>query len=165
MAERSPFGALFEQLIPAIGSAIYQWNIGTEPIREYYDPVLGLGEPEQFKQLVGNLRAAVRGAVSDLPDLPKIPNVTGNYTPRQVLLGERGDLAVANFLQHNVEQPAQQIGSFLGNIDFGKQWIEQLFRPSGDRKGPFPGSKEDEWQRRHKPPDPNVPPRWRGFVT
>ena len=93
MADHNPFSDFLNLLIPAIGSGIKQANIGTEPIREYFSPVLGLGEPGEFKRLVDNLGTAVRGAV---PELPKLPQ---NFTPRKAVLGELRDLQLANFLE------------------------------------------------------------------
>ena len=40
----NPFSNFIDLLLPAIQSGLKQWNIGTEPIREYFNPVYGLGQ-------------------------------------------------------------------------------------------------------------------------
>lgn len=90
------FDNFLEQLIPAMGSAIRQWNIGTEPIRDYFDPVLGLGDPARRKQLMSAL--------------------TGGQTGRQVLLGELGDLKFQQGIDRGLGT-AGSIASFVGNIE------------------------------------------------
>jgi len=37
-----PLAGLLDMILPAIGSAIYAWNYNTQPIRDYYNPVLGV---------------------------------------------------------------------------------------------------------------------------
>ena len=129
------FDNFLEQLIPAMGSGIRQWNIGTEPIRDYFDPVLGLvGDPERRKQIVSAL--------------------TGGQTARQVLLGELGDLKFQQGIDQTLDA-AGGIASFVGDIQ--PDILSYLFQK------PYPTPREWENRRRNRkekrpPTIPNYDP-------
>ncbi len=129
------FDNFLEQLIPAMGSGIRQWNIGTEPIRDYFDPVLGLGDPERRKQIVSAL--------------------TGGQTARQVLLGELGDLKFQQGIDRS-RDTAGSIASFVGDIQ--PDILDYLFQK------PYPTEEEWDRRRRNRrnrkkgtPPPETIP--------
>ena len=127
------FDNFLEQLIPAMGSGIRQWNIGTEPIRDYFDPVLELGSPERRKQIVSAL--------------------TGGQTARQVLLGELGDLKFQQGIDQTLDA-AGGIASFVGDIQ--PDILSYLFQK------PYPTGEEwkrrNQPGREREPTIPNYTP-------
>ncbi|KKN64500.1 hypothetical protein LCGC14_0491130 [marine sediment metagenome] len=137
------FDNFLEQLIPAMGSGIRQWNIGTEPIRDYFNPVLGLGDPERHKQLVSAL--------------------TGGQTARQVLLGELGDLKFQQGIDQALDA-AGGIASFVGDIqpDILSYLFQKPYPSEGEfreRQGPGLGQARNRRGRRKKgtPPPSTIP--------
>ena len=55
-----PFGDLLNGLVPAIGSAISGFNTATQPIRNFFDPVRGLGDfvSDNTTEILGGLGGA-----------------------------------------------------------------------------------------------------------
>lgn len=107
------FGGLLRMLLPAIGTGLANFNKTTQPIRDYYNPILGPGQ---------NLRRQVAGI--NLPSLSRQNFIPPGQTVRQTLLGERGDLAVADFLEDRVEKPLTRFGSYMGDIWLNTKMLE-----------------------------------------
>ncbi len=122
------FGGFLEQLIPAMASGIRQWNIGTEPIRDYFDPVTGLGDPARRKEIASAL--------------------TGGQTTRQVLLGELGDLKFQQGIDQTLDT-AGGIASFVGNLE--PDILGYLFQK------PYPTGPEWRRRREQRQKQPALP--------
>ncbi len=158
-----PFATILEMIMPAIGTALYNVGEGGQAIRDYYDPVLGLADPRQRRQLASNLQTTgerafkgyredvkrtfdtAQGAVSYLiPDelrprfnTPEFAAANRPTSARQAILGQRGDLNVQRGIDR-FQRGGQGIASAFGNIpvEMGNI-LQSLFgQGPGVRAGP-----------------------------
>ncbi len=122
------FEGFLEQLIPAISSGLYQANIGTQPIRDYFDPVLGLVEREQ-RQEFGRL-------------LTNYVNPSGAST-RKIALGEQYDLQLQRSIDRH-EGAFTNIASAFGNVPIAMADIlGSIFTKGPELKNPNPGNAQN----------------------